>query len=35
VGKYKATAELIDSMIKENRRRGIEGEVYFFYEGLE
>ncbi|MCE1247478.1 MAG: family 10 glycosylhydrolase [Firmicutes bacterium] len=34
VGKYRAEKDLIDSMIKENRNRGVEGEVYFFYEGL-
>lgn len=34
VGKYVASEKYIDSVIKENRKHGVNGEVYFFYEGL-
>jgi uncharacterized lipoprotein YddW (UPF0748 family) len=34
VGKYKPSPEFLDQMIQENRKRGIMGEVFFFYEGL-
>jgi uncharacterized lipoprotein YddW (UPF0748 family) len=34
VGKYYPTKKMLDQMIKENRKRGIKGEVFFFYEGL-
>lgn len=34
VGKYYPSKKLLDGMIKENRKRGIQGEVFFFYEGL-
>ena len=34
VGDYLADSTLLDQMMLENRRHGIDGEVYFFYEGL-
>ncbi|RMG61715.1 MAG: hypothetical protein D6722_19295, partial [Bacteroidetes bacterium] len=34
VGDYYASQGLLDSMIQANRARGIEGEVFFFYEGI-
>ncbi|NUN71336.1 MAG: family 10 glycosylhydrolase [Bacteroidetes bacterium] len=34
VGEYHPSPELLSAMIREHRKRGIEGEVYFFYEGL-
>ena len=34
VGKYYPSKKMLDQMIKENRKRGIKGEVFFFYEGL-
>lgn len=34
VGKYYPTEEYLKQMIELNRKRGVNGEVYFFYEGL-
>lgn len=34
VGKYHPEEELLLDMIKVNREHGLEGEVYFFYEGM-
>ncbi len=34
VGKYYPSQKYLAAMIKENRKRGINGEVFFFYEGL-
>lgn len=34
VGSYLASEEYLQNVIKENRKRGIEGEVFFFFEGL-
>jgi uncharacterized lipoprotein YddW (UPF0748 family) len=34
VGDYLADSTLLNQMIIENRRHGIDGEVFFFYEGL-
>lgn len=34
VGDYIASATLLQQMVAENRKYGIEGEVFFFYEGL-
>lgn len=34
VGTYNASPEFLRKMIEENRKKGIEGEVFFFYEGL-
>jgi uncharacterized lipoprotein YddW (UPF0748 family) len=34
VGSYYPSQELLSAMIDDNRRNGIEGEVFFFYEGL-
>jgi len=34
VGDYVASDSLLQQMIHENRQNGIEGEVFFFYEGL-
>ncbi len=34
VGNYYASKKFLKEMIKENRSKGINGEVYFFYEGL-
>jgi uncharacterized lipoprotein YddW (UPF0748 family) len=34
VGSYYASPELIKNKIELNRRYGINGEVFFFYEGL-
>ena len=35
VGKYTASEEYIKQVIDENRKRNVNGEVYFFYEGLD
>lgn len=34
IGSYSPTPELLKQMIQENRRQGVAGEVFFFYEGL-
>ncbi len=34
VGAYQPEEEMLKSIIKANRERGIEGEVFFFYEGI-
>ena len=34
VDSVQPSGELLEFMIQENRRHGLEGEVYFFYEGL-
>ena len=34
VGSYNAEKDFLKNMISENRKKGIKGEVYFFYEGL-
>ncbi len=34
VGEYHPSQDLLSAMISENRKRGVQGEVYFFYEGL-
>ncbi|MEZ4777629.1 MAG: family 10 glycosylhydrolase [Bacteroidia bacterium] len=34
VGDYYASEEFLQEMIEENRKYGLEGEVFFFYEGL-
>lgn len=34
VGEYYPSKELLEAMITENRKRGVHGEVFFFYEGL-
>ncbi|MCS7053172.1 MAG: family 10 glycosylhydrolase [Ignavibacterium sp.] len=34
VGNYYPSEEYLDQMIQENRRYGINGEVFFFYEGI-
>jgi uncharacterized lipoprotein YddW (UPF0748 family) len=34
VGTYYPSRQLLESMISENRKRGVNGEVFFFYEGL-
>lgn len=34
VGDYTPSRKLLAGMIRENRKRGIQGEVFFFYEGL-
>lgn len=34
VGDYVASDTLLQQMVQENRKLGIEGEVFFFYEGL-
>jgi uncharacterized lipoprotein YddW (UPF0748 family) len=34
VGKYYPSKQLLDRMITENRKRGVNGEVFFFYEGF-
>jgi uncharacterized lipoprotein YddW (UPF0748 family) len=35
VGTYSPTATFLQQMIDENRRAGLKGEVFFFYEGLQ
>lgn len=34
LGSYYATEDYLKSVITENRKRGVEGEVFFFFEGL-
>jgi uncharacterized lipoprotein YddW (UPF0748 family) len=34
VGNYYPSQQMLDAMITENRKRGVNGEVFFFYEGL-
>ena len=34
VGDYVASDTLLQQMVQENRKFGINGEVFFFYEGL-
>jgi uncharacterized lipoprotein YddW (UPF0748 family) len=34
VGKYTPTETFLEQMIEENRKQNIQGEVFFFYEGL-
>ncbi len=34
VGDYYPSAEFLNQMIEENRKNGINGEVFFFYEGI-
>jgi uncharacterized lipoprotein YddW (UPF0748 family) len=34
VDQYNPSAGMLDSMVKANRKHGINGEVYFFYEGI-
>lgn len=34
IGNYTPTPELLKQMIQENRKQGVSGEVFFFYEGL-
>jgi uncharacterized lipoprotein YddW (UPF0748 family) len=34
VGKYYPSKKFLSAMINENRKRGVNGEVFFFYEGL-
>jgi uncharacterized lipoprotein YddW (UPF0748 family) len=34
VGSYYASPELLAEMVAENRKYGLEGEIFFFYEGL-
>jgi len=34
VGDYRMTPEALKEVIRTNRRRGMDGEVFFFYEGL-
>lgn len=34
IGSWNPTEEYLDGMISENRKNGVKGEVFFFYEGL-
>jgi uncharacterized lipoprotein YddW (UPF0748 family) len=34
VGSYTASATFLEQMVQENRRNGVKGEVFFFFEGL-
>jgi len=33
-GQYRASSSLVEYMLNQNRKAGVEGEVYFYYEGL-
>lgn len=34
VGSYTASNEFLEQMVQENRRNGVQGEVFFFFEGI-